>query len=532
MTPGDTTPEQQEIIRLQQEIEGSLRNLDDTIGAQIGLTKKVVSGVVVGYESLRQQMDGLRAAEAAAITTIESATTAAQRATAKAEAREMAQQNMFERELASRGRIVDASGGVIDVSYKLTDANRKMLQGLDKQIAKEKELLAAKDAPGKALSDMSSKFKSGSDVLTHFGSELKGATAGSAGLTGTFQLLGAVGTSLTKAFGSMTTAVLAGERGSMVGAKALSTFTAELTTTATGIGIAVALIPKFGAAARVIGAIIALLSQVFKGAVEVNKAAAAQNDKLFETFNTLSKSGQSTAGGLDSLIQKFQKFGMSIVEAEKFGALLGKNSKDLKMMGDAASSGADKLIEVSGKMYKSEDVGRQLELLGFTAEEQREHTLNYMKQEALMNGQVNKSQADLIKGAKSYILELDKMAELTGATRQEQEEAREAVLAEESLQAAIFVAREKGDEKELAKLKYKKEQIQKIHNRKKEIELMKSINHEKQKLRMWMPSSQNARRMRWSGLCSAYGYMQGLTRWPLQATIRPCSRVWTSGWPH
>ena len=39
-------------------------------------------------------------------------------------------------------------------------------------------------------------------------------------------------------------------------------------------------------------------------------------------------------------------------------------------------------------------------------------------------------------------------------------------------------------QKELAKLKYKKEQILKIHNRKKEIELMKSIEIEKQKLRM------------------------------------------------
>ena len=37
---------------------------------------------------------------------------------------------------------------------------------------------------------------------------------------------------------------------------------------------------------------------------------------------------------------------------------------------------------------------------------------------------------------------------------------------------------------ELAKLKYKKEQIHKINNRKKEIELMKSIDYEKQKLRM------------------------------------------------
>jgi hypothetical protein len=39
-------------------------------------------------------------------------------------------------------------------------------------------------------------------------------------------------------------------------------------------------------------------------------------------------------------------------------------------------------------------------------------------------------------------------------------------------------------QKELAKLKYKKEQILKIHNRKKEIELMKSIDYEKQKLRI------------------------------------------------
>ena len=449
MTPGDSTPEQQEIIRLQQELEGALSGIKGTIESHMGLIKKTTGG----YQSLREKMDELKAAEVTATAAINSSTTATQRATAKAEAREMVQQNMFDRELASRGRIVDASGGVIDVSYKLTDANRKMLQGLDKQIAKEKELLAAKDAPGKAMSDMSSKFKSGSDVLKHFGSELKGATAGSAGLTGTFQLLGAVGTSLTKAFGSMATSVLAGERGSKVGAKALSTFTDELTTATTGIGMAMALIPGFKIATKIIGGIIALLSITAKTAVEVNKQAAEQNDKLFDTFNTLSKSGQSTAGGLTSLIEKFQKFGMSIVEAEKFGTLLGKNSKDLKMMGDAAGSGATKLIEVSGEMYKSKDVGRQLELLGFTAEEQREHTLNYMKQEAMMGQLVGKSQADMVKGAKAYIIELDKMAELTGATRQEQEDAREAVLAEEHAQAAMDEAEAAGDVERVKELK-------------------------------------------------------------------------------
>ena len=40
MTPGDSTPEQQEIIRLQQELVGSIADIDRTIGSHMGLIKR------------------------------------------------------------------------------------------------------------------------------------------------------------------------------------------------------------------------------------------------------------------------------------------------------------------------------------------------------------------------------------------------------------------------------------------------------------------------------------------------------------
>ena len=49
--------------------------------------------------------------------------------------------------------------------------------------------------------------------------------------------------------------------------------------------------------------------------------------------------------------------------------------------------------------------------------------------------------------------------------------------------------------KELAKLKFKKDQIMKIHNRKKEIELMKSIETEKQKLRLLQNKQQDLNKL-------------------------------------
>lgn len=61
-----------------------------------------------------------------------------------------------------------------------------------------------------------------------------------------------------------------------------------------------------------------------------------------------------------------------------------------------------------------------------------------MAQEARMNNLRGKTDEQLRQGAAKYIDELDKLAELTGASRKEQEDARNAVLKMEQLRAALI----------------------------------------------------------------------------------------------
>jgi hypothetical protein len=78
-----------------------------------------------------------------------------------------------------------------------------------------------------------------------------------------------------------------------------------------------------------------------------------------------------------------------------------------------------------------------------------------MAMEARFGTLQKKSVDEQIKAAGQYVIELDKMAALTGATRKEQEKAREAVMAIAQLRAALFQAKEKaktGDPEAIAKV--------------------------------------------------------------------------------
>ena len=122
------------------------------------------------------------------------------------------------------------------------------------------------------------------------------------------------------------------------------------------------------------------------------------------------------------------------------------------MFGSTTAAGAEKFADVAGELVKSE-VGQKLEMLGVTADAQREHTLKYMAQQTRMGMIQGKSQQDLVKGAAAYVEELDKLSMLTGATRKEQEDARAAVMAEEELRAAMLQAELDGDKQRQQQLK-------------------------------------------------------------------------------
>ena len=248
----------------------------------------------------------------------------------------------------------------------------------------------------------------------------------------------------------MTKALHEGERGAEVGAKAVTTFAESISTAGKLIGAALMFIPGLGIAARVAGAALAVFSEGVKKSAELNEIGAKQNDKVFKSFNDLSKSGLVASRGMTDVFDNLQTMRMTTAELEKFNSLLIGNSKDLKMFGATTADGAAKFAKVAGGVY--DNFNKSLGMLGVTAEEQREHTLRYMAQQTRMGLIQGKSVNDLVKGSKNYIEELDRLATLTGASRKEQEEARDAILKIEELRAAMYDAEQSGDKAEAARL--------------------------------------------------------------------------------
>jgi hypothetical protein len=343
------------------------------------------------------------------------------------------QQEDFEKQVESMGYLIKSNGEFVKATVELTKQQKKKLAELK-----------IDDSKGKAFGELADKLNSTKAITGEFSNRLSEATKNSMGWTATLKAGTAVFEGLIGASTVMTKALYEGERGAKVGAKAVSAFSDSITNTMKGIGAALLFIPGLGIAAKLAGVALAALGEIISKATKFNEIAAEQNDKLFESFKKLSEAGLAGAEGMTGVFKTVQTLGMTVDQLEKFNELLVSNSKDLKLFGTTAYAGAEKFASVAGEMYKS-DVGQQLEMLGVTADQQREHTLKYMAQQTRMGMMQGKSQEQLIKGASAYVEELDKLSMLTGATRKEQEEARAAVMAEEELRAAMLQAEIDGD---------------------------------------------------------------------------------------
>ena len=249
-----------------------------------------------------------------------------------------------------------------------------------------------------------------------------------------------------------------GQRGATVSAQALSDAATPILEFVDTIGKIISFGSLFLPAGRIVkgivaagGALLSLSTAAGKVALDYVKVSAAAADALFKSFNSLSQAGVTTAGGMDDVFVQLQTLGMTLSEIDKFTTLIGKNSKVLSQFGATAAEGAKMFSEVAGTLVKS-DLGTQLNQLGITADEQRESALAYMNIQA-KTGQLNlKNTKQLIEESGKFAKELDLAARLTGTTRKEQQEAREAAMAEVRFRAALIDAEQRGDKEQLAAL--------------------------------------------------------------------------------
>jgi muramidase (phage lysozyme) len=323
--------------------------------------------------------------------------------------------------------------------------NRQKADELKKAKASSTEMFDAFAASGSASDLLKTKFfdLAGDSMLAQSG----------------LRVVGAVGEGAAKSLKLFATGLLDGQRGAELSAKAASELARPLLDLGNLVSgmltVASFFVPggplvKWGM--RAASALLGLGTAATKAALKVNEMAAKQVDQQLKSFNELSRGGVAVADGIDGIINMVQTLGMTMSEIEQFNKLIVENNRNLSILGGTSQRGAKAFMDVAGQLTKGE-FGRQLEAMGVTQQEQREVAMSYMSILA-RTGQLQLNNTNkLIESSNNYIRELDLAAQMTGTTRKDQQEAREAALAETRFRAALTQAIKEGNVAEINRLK-------------------------------------------------------------------------------
>ena len=180
------------------------------------------------------------------------------------------------------------------------------------------------------------------------------------------------------------------------------------------------------------------IGAVLGSAVNLGKELAFGGDRMTDFARHLPVVGGHLAvltQFVDDNIDSFRQlagvgvdFGETIFEVRRQAAVAGvsldafqqaviNNSTELARFGGNAQSGARALAQISGSV--SSKLGDGFDRLGISMEEQVDYTAQYLAQQTRVGRAQTMTQAQLSAGAGEYILQLDRLAKLTGKSRDE-----------------------------------------------------------------------------------------------------------------
>ena len=143
--------------------------------------------------------------------------------------------------------------------------------------------------------------------------------------------------------------------------------------------------------------------------------ANKQSDKLYETFQNMSRTGTVGAKGMSDVFDSMKRMGYTFDELDKMTATFAENSKDLALFGGTAAMGGKQLTGLVEGLESSR-VG--LFNLGMTVDDITKASAGYYKQ----LGRQGRLQEATSQGALAYIKEMETLTRLTGLQRKELED--------------------------------------------------------------------------------------------------------------
>jgi hypothetical protein len=177
------------------------------------------------------------------------------------------------------------------------------------------------------------------------------------------------------------------------------------------------------------------IGQMVKGATMYVNAVNKQSDALFKSYNEISRSGATAAGGITELYTNMQKFGYGIAELGNMAALIQENANSLALLGGTVFEGTKTFANLSNTIRESE-IGVQFEKMGINVDNMNKGIAGYLRIQTLTGQQAVETEEQRRKSAEEYILQQDRLTKLTGASADRQQQITEQALSEERFAAS------------------------------------------------------------------------------------------------
>jgi len=241
--------------------------------------------------------------------------------------------------------------------------------------------------------------------------------------------------SASEALGAFLSQIYRGQQGAAVFTKAISSTTVGAQQLAGALGKN----SKVAAAAGSLGV----------GLAELAGIAANMSDRLFESFQSLSRVGAAGADGMAGVFDQLQNFRLGLEDLGQLTQLFGQNAQSLVLFGGTVEEGAKSLGRLR-KFVTGSGLEREFMGLGMNTQEINESLAGFAALQSRLGVRQVSDYGRVADSLNAYIAEQDAITKLTGAQRRQQEESAQKALAVEQFRAKINQLVAKGDEASIA----------------------------------------------------------------------------------
>ena len=199
---------------------------------------------------------------------------------------------------------------------------------------------------------------------------------------------------------------------------------------------------KFGILGKILGAFITAGA---KYVIAVNE----QSDKLFASYQQLSKVGAAGASGMTGVFKSMQEFGYNIEQLGDFGNLIKQNAESLASMSGTVNQGT-RVFSGMANTIRNSKIQTEFLNLGISLNGINEGIGGYLRITTLTGTAQRKTQSELTQGAVEYIKNLDVLTKLTGQSAETLQQEREARMQEQRFIAVQMELEDKAAQARLA----------------------------------------------------------------------------------